>query len=243
MSTVAVLALGALCGGFVSGLAGFGTALTTLGLWLHVASPPVAAALVVVCSVVGQVQSLFFVRRAVAWSRAWPFLVGGVLGLPVGVAALHVVDPKILKALLGLLLVGYTGLTLAVRRFPTVSAGGRAADAVVGFGGGVLGGVAGLSGALLTIWCGLRGWSADTQRGVYQPFNLAILGIVLGAYAVQGMLTAQVGRYLLICVPGTIVGASLGIRVYGRVDERQFRALVLWLLLASGVVLMVSNLT
>lgn len=91
----------------------------------------------------------------------------------------------------------------AGRRFPTVSAGGRAADGVVGFGGGVLGGVAGLSGALLTIWCGLRGWSADTQRGGYQPFNLAILGIVLGAYAVQGMLTAQVGRYLLICVPGT----------------------------------------
>ena len=57
MSTVAVLALGALCGGFVSGLAGFGTALTTLGLWLHVVSPPVAAALMVVCSVVGQVQS------------------------------------------------------------------------------------------------------------------------------------------------------------------------------------------
>ena len=52
-----------------------------------------------------------------------------------------------------------------------------------GFGGGALGGVAGLSGPLPTIWCGLRGWSADTQRGVYQPFNLAILGLVLCAYA------------------------------------------------------------
>ena len=45
-----------------------------------------------------------------------------------------------------------------------------------------------------------------------------------------------------MCVPATIVGAFLGIRVYGRVNERQFRAVVLWLLLASGVVLMVSNL-
>lgn len=72
--------------------------------------------------------------------------------------------------------------------------------------------------------------------------NLAILGIVLCTYAAQGMLTAQVGRYLLVCLPGTIVGAFLGVRVYGRVDDRQFRALVLWLLLASGIVLMVSNL-
>lgn len=29
---------------------------------------------------------------------------------------------------------------------------------------------------------------------------------------------------------------------YGRVSDRQFRAVVLWLLLASGVALMVSNL-
>ena len=40
MSTVLVLAVGALCGSFINGLAGFGTGLTTLGLWLHVVSPP-----------------------------------------------------------------------------------------------------------------------------------------------------------------------------------------------------------
>jgi uncharacterized membrane protein YfcA len=38
-----------------------------------------------------------------------------------------------------------------------------------------------------------------------------------------------------------LLGAFLGIRLYGRVNDRQFRAVVLWLLLASGVVLMVSN--
>jgi uncharacterized membrane protein YfcA len=71
VSTVLVLALGALCGGFVTGLAGFGTGLTALGLWLHVVSPAAAAALVVVCSVAGQIQSLYTVRRAIAWRRAW----------------------------------------------------------------------------------------------------------------------------------------------------------------------------
>jgi hypothetical protein len=242
VSTLAVLALGALCGGFVTGLAGFGTGLTALGLWLHVVSPAVAAALVVVCSVVGHIQSLYSVRRAVAWSRAWPFLVGGMLGVPLGVVALRAVEPQTLKVFLGVLLVGYTGLTLTLRRFPTISAGGKVADGVVGFGGGALGGVAGLSGPLPTIWCGLRGWSADTQRGVYQPFNLAILGLVLCAYAVQGVLTRQVWGFALVCLPATILGAFLGIRLYGRVNDRQFRRLVLWLLLLSGVVLMASNL-
>jgi hypothetical protein len=127
VSTVLVLALGALCGGFVTGLAGFGTGLTALGFWLHVVSPTVAATLVVVCSVAGQIQSLYTMRRAVAWQRAWPFLVGGVLGVPFGVAALRVIEPRTLKVFLGVLLVGYAGLTLALRRFPTVSGGGRVA--------------------------------------------------------------------------------------------------------------------
>jgi uncharacterized protein len=38
VSTVTVLALGALGGGFVTGLAGFGTGLPALGLWLHMVS-------------------------------------------------------------------------------------------------------------------------------------------------------------------------------------------------------------
>ena len=35
----ALLLLGALAGGFVSGLAGFGTALMALGIWLYVLPP------------------------------------------------------------------------------------------------------------------------------------------------------------------------------------------------------------
>jgi uncharacterized protein len=162
--------------------------------------------------------------------------------VPLGVAALRVADPTTLKVFLGILLVGYTGFTLALRRFPIVSGGGKVVDGVVGFGGGALGGVAGLSGPLPTIWCGLRGWSPDTQRGVYQPFNLAILGLVLCVYATQGVLTREVWGFALVCLPATLLGAFLGIRLYGRVNDRQFRAVVLWLLLASGVVLMVSNL-
>lgn len=117
------------------------------------------------------------------------------------------------------------------------------ADGLVGFGGGVLGGVAGLSGPLPTIWCGLRGWPADVQRGVYQPYNLTILGIVLCVYTTQGVMTPKTWGLALICLPATLLGAYLGTRLYGRVNEQQFRTLVLSLLLVSGIALMVSNLT
>ena len=44
--TYALLLLGALAGGFVSGLAGFGTALMALGIWLYVLPPSLAVPLV-----------------------------------------------------------------------------------------------------------------------------------------------------------------------------------------------------
>jgi uncharacterized protein len=243
VTTTIVVVLGALCGGFVTGLAGFGTGLTALAFWLHVVNPVVAAVLVAACSVVGQAQSLFTVRRAITWHRVWPFIAGGILGVPFGVASLRLLDPQTLKVLLGLLLICYTAVMLGVRRYPTIAWGGKVADGVIGFGGGALGGVAGLSGPLPTIWCGLRGWNADAQRAVYQPFNLTILAIALCTHILQGNVTEQVWRLIFMCIPATILGAYLGIRMYGRVNDQQFRVIVLWLLLISGIVLTVSNLT
>jgi hypothetical protein len=56
-----------------------------------------------------------------------------------------------------------------------VSFGGRVADAMVGFAGGILGGLAGLSGPLPILWASVRGWGKDERRGVFQTFNWTIL--------------------------------------------------------------------
>lgn len=237
---VLIVGAGALCAGFVSGLTGFGTGLVALGFWLHVIEPALAAPLVVICSVVAQLQAVAIVRRAIDWRRLWPFLAGGIAGVPLGVAALDYVDAQSLRSVVGGFLVFYAGGMLLSGRLPVIRRGGRPADGAVGFGGGILGGAAGLSGALPTIWCGLRGWGKDVQRAVYQPFNLAILGWALIAQAGAGIMTAEVGRLALICLPGTLLGAWLGIRAYGHVDDRQFRHIVLWLMLASGLTLTLS---
>ncbi len=242
MSIVAIIFTGALLAGFVSGLAGFGTGLVALGLWLHVLDPVLAAPLVAVCSVIAQIQSQIAIRPPFSLARLWPFLLGGVLGVPLGVMALGRIETESFRFAVGIFLVGYCGFMLLSRRLPAIDWGGRPADGAVGLAGGILGGAAGLSGALVTVWCNLKGWSKAEQRAVYQPFNLAILSWALISYAVQGHLTADVGRLALICLPGTVLGVWLGVKAYGRVDDRQFRRIVLWLLLASGGVLTISSL-
>ena len=62
---IALVFLGALAGGFVSGLTGFGMGISAMGLWLYALSPPVAASLVIICSVISQVQTLPMIWRTI----------------------------------------------------------------------------------------------------------------------------------------------------------------------------------
>ena len=57
-SADAVLLFGALAGGFVSGLAGFGTALMALGIWLYVLPPALAVPLVLIFLVIAHILAL-----------------------------------------------------------------------------------------------------------------------------------------------------------------------------------------
>lgn len=236
-----IVVAGALVAGFTTGLVGFGTGLAALGFWLHVVDPVVAAPLVAGCSVVAQVQSLITLRPQISLPRALPFILPGLIGVPLGAALLMAVDPARIKISIGILLILVCSTMLfLVGRF-TLSAGGRTADGGVGFLGGILGGLAGLSGILPTLWCTLRGWPKGEQRAVYQPYNLTVLACAMIAMGAAGLLDATYWTLFATAAPATIVGVWGGVGAYRRVDERAFRYIVLTLLLISGAVLIATN--
>ncbi|MFZ3359690.1 MAG: sulfite exporter TauE/SafE family protein [Xanthobacteraceae bacterium] len=237
----AIVLVGAVAGGLVNGLTGFGTALTVLGIWLYAIPPTVAATLVILCSSVSQLQTLPMIWRTIRWEYVLIFVVPGVLGVPLGTFLLPHIDPRIFKIGIGVFLIAYTSYVLA-RRVEIKSAwGGRAADGVVGFAGGVLGGLAGLSGVLPVVWTDVRGWSKDHRRGVVQIFNIAILALALVSHAASGFFTRDVAVAAVAALPGTIVGARLGGFIYRRIADRSYSRIIMTLLLISGVVLIWSS--
>lgn len=238
---VIFIVAGALIGGFVSGLTGFGTGISALPLWLYAVPPLLAGPLVVACSVISQVQTLPAIWHAIDFRRALPLMAAGLLGVPVGTLLLPRVSVTAFKLGVAILLIAYCGFMLLRRIRFHVQWGGRLADAVVGLCGGVLGGLAGLSGPLPTIWAGLRGWEKDAKRGVLQAFNLSILAFAFVSQAFAGLMTAELGRLVLIAAPGTLVGAFIGRRLYGRLDNVRFDKLVLVLLLIAGFALLLST--
>jgi uncharacterized membrane protein YfcA len=224
---------------FTSGLAGFAFGLVALGLWLHFLDPAVAGPLVVLGSLVGQLITTLTLRRSFRPDLFWPFIVGGALGVPLGVLVLKFAEPGPLKRGFGVFLVAFAAYALLRPQMKPVAAGGRLADGGIGMVGGVMGGIAGLSGAIPVLWCDLRGWGKEIARGVYQPFNIAMHALALTGMAIAGLLDARVWTAFAFCLPGIVLGTWLGLKLYAHVDDRQFRGIVLWLVLASGVVLTV----
>jgi uncharacterized membrane protein YfcA len=243
MTTLALvlLFLGALAGGFVSGLAGFGTALMALGIWLYVLPPSIAVPLVLICSVIGQSATLPSMWRTFDLTLVWPFLIGGLAGVPLGTMLVAHADPQIFKLSIGALLLVFPTALYFQRTPMAFSFGGRPADAVIGFAGGILGGLAGLSGPLPILWASLRGWGKDERRGIFQTFNWTVLAAALCVQAAAGLVEGQVIWLALLALPGTILGAWLGARIYRALSDRNFRDVVLGLLFLSGVGLVWSS--
>lgn len=241
-SDVVAILLGALAGGFVSGLTGFGTALTALPFWLMALSPVAAAQLAAAAGVVSQLQSIHSIWRSIRWLHVAPFIVPGLIGVPIGTALLPSISLAAFKLSVGVVLVGYTSFLLLKPARSPLTWGGRGADMAVGLGGGILGGLAGLSGPLPTIWAEIKGYAKNDRRILFQTFNLTILSVMLAVSAAAGLMTAEFLRALLISLPATILGARCGNWLYTRIDDRRFATVVLVLLLASGVSLIAGNL-
>jgi uncharacterized protein len=233
----ALLFAGALAGGFVSGLAGFGTALMALGLWLYVLPPAVAVSLILICSVVAQTATLPSMWRSFDLSLVWPFVIGGLLGVPLGTMLIAHANPRVFKLTIGVFLLVFP-LALYFSAPMAFTFGGRFADAAVGFAGGILGGLAGLSGPLPILWASVRGWGKDERRGIFQTFNWTVLFVALCLQTVAGQVGSEVLWFAALALPGTLIGAWLGARLYHALDDRNFRDVVLGLLFLSGAVLL-----
>jgi uncharacterized membrane protein YfcA len=231
--------LATFAGAFVAGLSGFAFGLVAASLWLYVLTPLQSATLIVGFGLLVQGYSVWKLRGALNWRKLVPFIVGAIFGVPTGVVLLTWSDPRNVRIAVGIFLVAYSLYAFFRPNLKPVSAGGDAADAGVGFMNGVLGGLTGLAGILVTIWCGLRGWPKEVQRTIFQPVAVVVFLLSALWLGVKGTITAETVKLFVMGLPCVIVGTWLGLKLFGRGDEAMFRKIVLALLLISGVTLVI----
>ena len=173
---------------------------------------------------------------------AWVALIGlGLLpraSMPVLVGAMLLahINPAYLRTGVGLVLLLYSIYYLARPALEPVQ-GGVPADIGIGFLNGLLGGLTGLVGIVVVIWCQLRGWPKDVQRAVFQPVIITTSAMTAVWLSASGAVTADTVKLFLLGLPMLLAGTWVGMRLYGRLDEASFRKIVLILLLLSGIFL------
>ncbi len=240
-SQTLIIMAGAIAAGFIQGLSGFGFGLVAMSFWAWSLEPRLAAALAVFGALTGQIVAAVTVRRGFDLRRLAPFVLGGLLGLPLGLFLLPRLDVQVFKAFLGALLVVWCPAMLLSAQLPRITRGGRIADGLIGAGGGVMGGLGGFTGVLPTLWCTLRGMDKDAQRAIVQNFNLAILLVTFASYIASGVISSATLPFFAIVAPAMLIPSLLGARLYIGISEATFRKIVLSLLTATGVALLASS--
>jgi uncharacterized membrane protein YfcA len=235
-----ILSAGVFFGAVVSGLVGFAFSAVAGSILLHVLPPTEAVPLMMACSIVTQAVSLVALRGTVEW-RGSPWLIAsGALGILPALYLLHHIDPRIFRIGFGAFLAVYAGYMLL--RPVVISrqgAPGRLRHAVIGFGGGLIGGLTAMPGALPTMWCELRGMPKDQQRGFVQPYIMAMQLFALALMFSHNRLSIQALNNLMFSLPALGAGAALGVILFRRIGDAVFRHIVLAVLLFAGLALVV----
>lgn len=230
---------------FVAGIVGFAfSALAQPVLAVVMHDPVQIVQTLMLCSLANQGFSIASLWRHMQWARLPPFLIGGMLGLPLGIYGLLHLNPREFHIAVGAIIAVY-GAYVLVRRPIVLPETGAVVDGVVGFVGGLIGGLCAFPGAPVTVWCGMRGWSKVQQRGVFQPYilvmqvsGLLLLTIVSAGGGHGGVAGGSGALATIAVVPGSLAGTWLGLRIFHRISDRHFEACVAVLLMASGVLLL-----
>ncbi|MFV9473444.1 sulfite exporter TauE/SafE family protein [Advenella sp. RU8] len=236
-----IIAIGAIVAGFIQGLSGFAFSMVSMSFWAWVLDPRLAATLAVFGALTGQILAAFSVRRGFNLNLLWPFILGGLAGIPMGVAVLPYLDMDWFKVILGALLVLWCPAMLFSQQLPRITIGGRLADGIVGIAGGIMGGIGGFTGTLPTLWCTIRGYNRDAQRAVIQNFNLSMLLVTMCTYLATGMITTEMLPLFAIVLPAMLIPTLLGTRFYTKINDVAFRKIILTLLTCSGIALLLSS--
>lgn len=220
-----------LLAGFVQGLTSFGFALISMPLLVKLIPMQQAVPVVVALSLFTNVAVLYSSRKHIRIKQIWPLLAASLLAAPLGTYALLYVPANALKLGAGLLVAVVSLLMLSGKSFPL----GRLAYVPVGAVSGFLNGSISMSGPPVALFLTNQGLDKMTFRANITAYALILNIITIGTYAYEGLLNETAMKTVGWAVPALIIGVVIGIKAVGRLNDKLFKTIALWLILITGI--------
>ena len=223
-----------LLAGLIQGLTGFGAGLVALPLLCLFMDIHLAVPLCLLNGLVITTTMAIELRQHLDRRKILPLLIGSIPGVLVGAAVLKLADPGLIKHLLAVLLIGYSGFNLVFSPRPIKPA------VIWGYFAGFLTGAinAALSagGPPAIIYTTLTDWKKDEIKATLTGFFMLNGYMTLAAYLFAGMLSRETitsfAGTVLFVLAGTVVGSKV------RIDRKAYLRLVYMILIGLGVLML-----
>lgn len=235
-----LIALIFLAAGFTQGVSGFGSALVAMPLLLLFLDARTATPLCVLNGLVITGYLSMRLKTHMDWRKILPLCLGCLPGIYVGVVFLKRADDHLFRVLLGVMLVSYAAYTLLARPRPRPIHPAWAY--VAGFGTGAIGAAFSAGGPPTIVYASLTGWSKEAIKATFSAFFFATGLCIATAHAVNGLTTPVVLHHLAVSFCFVLAGVWLGERCSAKISRDVYLRMVLVLLVAMGLLMLVSSL-
>src|SRR5258708_22326760 len=146
-----------------------------------------------------------------------PYLLGGLLGVPVGLAILSSLPTADLMLVFGGFLVLYAGYSLLrPHGVHATVRGSWLSSSLIGMSGGVIGGFTAFPGAPVVVWSGLRHLPKRESRAIVQPYIFVLQLLSIALLALQRPQTFDRTYWLLVAITAPVVlpCTLMGVKLY-----------------------------
>jgi len=221
-------------------ITGFGFSLIVMPVATFLFGLPFAAPLVAMQGLTLYIVNLIRYHRHVNLNEVTRLGVAAALGVPVGVWALANVNAQIIKAILGLLLIGYAIFSLTK---PTnLRLHSSFGFIPFGFLAGCLAGAYNTPGPLFVLYGSLRGWQKEEFRAILQVLFFVTGALTCLSHWVAHHMTPAIMLAYAYTAPVLLLSVFLGARIDRVVNRERFRGLVTLMILALGLSLLIEAL-
>ncbi|MFQ4138053.1 sulfite exporter TauE/SafE family protein [Nodosilinea sp. PGN35] len=223
--------------GFTRGFSGFGAGLILAPALSLLFKPQQVVATVVLLEITAGAGLIPEAFQTARWKEVLPLALSAIALVPVGAHFLALLEPALVRRIIGGLILGFVLLLLGKSRYTRPR---RVLTYGVGALSGFLTGLAGIGGPPIVLYQMSGTNPAVANRANFIVFFALTQLVALAAYWASGMMSAAVGLLFLRFVPAFAGGLLLGRLCFKRVDEVLFRRFVIGLLLTVAVLALVA---
>ena len=222
--------------GTTKGMIGIGLPTVAIPLLSIVLPLPTAvAALAIPVLITNLAQAFGADRIGAAFRVLWPILAGTAGGIMIGVRLLTSLSPDILKPVIGVALIGVATLMFLAPRLHCPDRFATIASPIAGIGSGILGGLAGQSAPIMSLYLLSRGITGNRfvqYCSLYLIFSSIGLTLALGS---AGAISWGGATVSTACSIPILLGMWVGRRVRAGIPEALSRKLVLGMVVLGGL--------